>query len=163
MANQVVPTRRSLLLSASAAREVFVINSGNDTVSVFDTSLSGNVNALRQFGIITGLSAPLGIAVDTVNNEIFVVNKGNSSITVYGRTASGNIMPVRTISGASTGLSAPLGIAVDMVNNEIFVANTGMTDHGIREDRQREYRAGNGPFQAQTRACTPQTTLPWTR
>src|SRR5512143_2013800 len=88
---------------ATATREVFVISSRNDSVTVFDASLSGNVNALRQFGIITGLSTPLGIAVDTVNNEIFVVNKGNTSITVYGRTDSGNIAPVRTISGASTG------------------------------------------------------------
>ena len=93
-------------------REVFVINSGIDSVSVFDASLSGNVNALRQFGIITGLSAPLGIAVDTVNNEIFVTNSLINSITVYGRTDTGNITPARTISGASTGLSSPNGIAL---------------------------------------------------
>ena len=92
--------------------ELYVVNSANNSVSVFDPSADGNVSALRQFGNLTGLKSPVGIAVDTVNNQIFVANNGNNSITVYGRTDTGNIAPVRTISGANTGLHGPVGIAV---------------------------------------------------
>jgi DNA-binding beta-propeller fold protein YncE len=124
--------------ATAAAREIYVANSGNNTISVFDASAGGDANALRQFGKLTGLSGPQGIAVDTVHNEIFVANFSSDSITVYGRTGSGNIAPTRTISGASTGLSHPQGIAVDTVNNEIVVADNlndsitvyGRTDSG---------------------------------
>jgi DNA-binding beta-propeller fold protein YncE len=118
-------TTAAYTVAVKIAREIYVANNSNDTVSVYDSSFSGNMNALRQFGSLTSLSYPKGIAVDTVNNQIFVTNDGNNSITVYGWIDSGNIAPVRTISGASTGLSSPQAIAVDTVNNQIFVVNYG--------------------------------------
>src|SRR5271169_4588221 len=81
-------------VTVTMAREIFVANSSNDTVSVFDSSFNGDMSALRQFGSRTGLIYPQGIAVDTVNNQLFVTNYGNNSITVYGRMDSGNIAPI---------------------------------------------------------------------
>ena len=83
------------------------------------------------------MSAPAGLAVDTVNNEILVANI--SSITVYSLTASGNAAPLRTISGAATGLAQPIGLAVDTVNNEMLVANDKL-HHGLQPDRGRQRR-----------------------
>src|ERR1035437_3670348 len=104
-------------------RELFVVNSGGGSVSVFDASLSGDIDPLRTFGNLTGLSAPKGIAVDVTNNEFFVANSLNYTITVYSRTASGNMAPLRIISGPSTALNEPVSVAVDTLNNEIFVGN----------------------------------------
>jgi len=101
----------TVIVTGTSPREIYVANALNNTVSVFDASLAGDVNALRQFGSLTGLNVPQSIVVDAVNNEIFVANNDNPSITVYGRTDTGNIAPVRTISGASTGLNGPSDIA----------------------------------------------------
>jgi subtilisin family serine protease len=73
----------------------------------------------------TGLSAPSGVSVDTVNNEIGVANPAANSVTIYSRTANGNVKPLRSLSGPTTGLSGPTSIYVDTVNNEIGVTNSG--------------------------------------
>ncbi len=70
------------------------------------------MNALRQFGCLTGLDSPQGIAVDTLNDQIIVANSRNDSITGYGRTDSGDTAPIMTIAGPSTGLDSPWGIAL---------------------------------------------------
>lgn len=111
-----------------ADRELYVSDSGNSSLSVFDATINGDHYPLRTIaGGSTGLSSSGGIAVDTVNNEIVVPNTGIgiNSITVYARTASGDAAPLRTIVGTSTGLLDPEDIAVDTVNNEIMVVNTG--------------------------------------
>jgi DNA-binding beta-propeller fold protein YncE len=109
---------------AWAADELFVTNLANSSVTVYARTASGDVAPVRSLiGAATGLSAPEGVAVDTVNNELAVSNTGNNSITVYALTASGNVAPLRTITGASTGLSNPIGMAVDTVNNELLVTN----------------------------------------
>lgn len=109
----------------TATKELFVLNSGGSSVSVFDASSGGDILPLRTFGNVTGLSSPKGIAVDPIHDEIFVVNSLNYTITVYVRTANGNLAPLRVISGPTTGMIEPVSIAVDTVNNEIFVGNYG--------------------------------------
>jgi DNA-binding beta-propeller fold protein YncE len=112
--------------AAQAQNELFVTNNGNDSVTVYSRSTSGNVAPLRALaGNATGLNGPIGVAVDTVNNELFVANDNTDSITVYPLTANGNVTPTRTIAGAGTGLSVPVGLTVDPVNNELIVANQG--------------------------------------
>jgi hypothetical protein len=77
------------------------------------TASGTNVGPLRSItGSATGLSLPLGVALDTVNGEIQVVNEGNHSLTVYPRTGGGNIPPLRTVAGAGTGLASPNAIAL---------------------------------------------------
>jgi len=78
-------------------------------------------------GASTGLSAPAGIYVDTVNNEIGVADNWSAAIRVYGRSWNGTYSgaPLRTISGGSTGLVSPMGLYVDTINDEIGVANSG--------------------------------------
>src|SRR5512134_2148756 len=62
--------------------EVFVTNYLGDSVTTYSRTARGFRAPLRIIsGPATGLSAPAGFAVDTVNNEILVANV--SSITVY--------------------------------------------------------------------------------
>ncbi len=70
-------------------------------------------------GPSTGLSAPIDVAIDTVNNEVFASNEIGISATVYPRTANGDVAPTRTL-----GLGfQPLGVVVDNVNNELSLVS----------------------------------------
>lgn len=98
------------------------------SITIYGRLATGNVAPLRTItGASTGLSKPVGIWVDAVNNEI-VLGDGTDAaeaVFVYARTGSGNIAPIRTISGASTMLSKTRQVIVDTTNNEIYVANQG--------------------------------------
>src|SRR5438046_1985567 len=67
-------------------------------------------------GSNTGLTAPVGMAVDGASH-LYVANIRNNSITVYVAGASGDATPTATIAGGNTGLSAPFGIALDGAGN----------------------------------------------
>ena len=106
--------------------EIGVVNNGNNSITVYSRTATGNASPLRTItGAATLLSGPVGIYVDTTNNEIGVANSGNNKITVYSWTATGNASPLRTITGAATLLNSPVGIYVDTTNNEIGVVNNG--------------------------------------
>ena len=112
--------------TAAAQDELVVTNAGNNSITVYVRTASGDVAPLRTLqGPATGLSAPEGIALDLVHDELVVANAGNHSVTVYARTASGNTAPLRTLSGAATGLSNPRGVALDLIHDELVVANSG--------------------------------------
>ena len=109
---------------AAAADELFVTNAGNQSITVFTRTASGNVAPARTIvGAATLLHNPIGIAVDTAHDEIVVANLVGNSITVYSRTASGNAAPLRTISGSNTLLQNPRGLALDLTHDEIIVAS----------------------------------------
>jgi hypothetical protein len=128
---------------AVCAEELSVANAGNNSVTVYTRTASGNTAPIRILsGLATGLSGPTDLAVDTVNNELVVANFSNNSVTVYSRTASGNTAPTRTLQGSTTALTAaseltmdtennvtelhnPISLAVDTVNNELVVLNYG--------------------------------------
>ncbi|MGH7812613.1 MAG: LamG-like jellyroll fold domain-containing protein, partial [Candidatus Binataceae bacterium] len=141
------PTATSTTLCTPAA--FYVANSGNDSISVYSASDSGNStpNAVIS-GSNTGLDFPVGVAVDTSGN-IYVINSPGpgGSINVYPAGSNGNVAPNNatscsdtgggnaTICGTNTGLNLPNAIAVDS-SGTIYVANYG--DSSITE-----YSAGS--------------------
>jgi len=109
---------------ALAQNELFVANAGNNSVTVFSRTASGNTAPIRTLvGAATGLSSIQALAVDVTNDELFVANGSGPAITVYSLAASGNTAPLRTLTGAATGMSQPIYLAVDPTNNELFVTN----------------------------------------
>jgi len=61
----------------TANNELLVVNQVTNSVTVYARTASGNVAPLRTLsGAATGLSNPIGLAVDTVNNELAVGNFG---------------------------------------------------------------------------------------
>jgi hypothetical protein len=111
--------------------ELFVANQGNNSISVFSRSSSGNSAPLRSIsGLFTELSAPEGIAVDAAHDELVVANSGNDSVTFYDRNANEDAFPLHSIIGSQTGLSQPSGVALrpdpdDATAGSIIVANYG--------------------------------------
>jgi hypothetical protein len=94
---------------------LFVTNTGNNSVSVYDNAslLNGSVTPDRTLtGALTALSAPKGIYVDTTRNLLYISN-GTNQILVFNNVASanGNTAPVRTIDG----LDSPGGIFVSVL------------------------------------------------
>ena len=120
-----------MLMLDPSSNEIFVVNAADAasppaaaSVTVYDRTANGNVAPLRTLsGSSTGLSIPIGFALDRTNDEIVVTNAGPFSVTVYGRTASGDTAPLRTLVGASTGLDYPVGAYVDLPNQQLLVSN----------------------------------------
>jgi hypothetical protein len=111
---------------AEGQEELVVTNFTNNSVTVYARTANGNTAPLRTLqGVATGLSGPVGVALDLVHNELVVTNFTNNSVTVYARTASGNTAPLRTLQGAATGLSGLGAVAVDLIHDEMAVANGG--------------------------------------
>ena len=124
-------------------QEFFVANTGNDTVTAYSLSASGNTPPLRRIvGASTGLAFSLprpfgnafnGISVDSANGEVFAVNDAAvpPSITVYNVTDTGDVTPLRVIKGAATTLGSPYDVEVDATNNEVFVTHRGPVDYEV--------------------------------
>jgi len=126
------PTSTPTPAPSSTAAEIYVANSGDNSVTVYPANPSGTLNEsplATIAGTNTGLSEPFGIAVDA-SGKIYVANRtgggvnGGGSITVYAAHPSGSLneTPLATITGSLTGLSGPSDIAVD-ANGKIYVTN----------------------------------------
>jgi len=110
-----------------AGKPLYVVNSGNNSVTVYAPGASGNATPTATIaGGNTGLLFPYAIALDGAGN-IYVTNAdgvtdpgGTTGIRVYAAGASGNATPTATIPD----FASPLGIALDGAGN-IYVADQG--------------------------------------
>jgi hypothetical protein len=103
--------------------EVFLMNSTDGKVLVFDRTASGDAAPKRTF--TASFTTANGIYVDTVHDEVVIAYPGANAIEFFARTATGTPAPLRTILGASTGLANPNMAVIDAVNDEVFASNTG--------------------------------------
>jgi hypothetical protein len=75
----------------TAHNEIGVVNSGTNTITIYDHLANGNVAPLRTVrGSATTLTNPAGIYLDPdpQKDEIGVVNRGNGTVTFYKRKYS---------------------------------------------------------------------------
>ena len=115
----------TLVRPPSIVSELYVANSGGNSVTVYAPGVTGNATPLRTIsGADTKLFGAKGVALDSIRN-LFVSNEyGN--ITVYAAGASGNVAPIRTIhtSGwayTGEGLDS-FGMALDSAGN-LYASN----------------------------------------
>ncbi len=124
-------------IALDAGGNIYVTSIFTTSVTIFPPigSTTGNLNESptativgpNGAGNLTGLGAPLGIAVD-VSGKIYVANSGSSenSITVYPALGTSvgklNEAPIATIAGTSTELRNPQGLAL-APSGAIFVTN----------------------------------------
>jgi YVTN family beta-propeller protein len=95
----------------SGKGEVFVANSGGNTVSVISDSNNSVVAA------VTVGSNPYDLDYDSARGEIFVANTYSRSVSVI---SDSNNQVVATVPVGS----GPLGVAYDPARGEVFVANS---------------------------------------
>lgn len=123
-----------------AKGEIFVANSGNNTVSVIsDTTNTVVANVSLAFGrssctggICHGVGGPVGLAYDSAKGEVFVVFTHNNTVSVISDTTNTVFANISLYSSAP-----PLyygGIAYDSTKGEVFVANYGNNSVDVISD-----------------------------
>lgn len=92
---------------------------GSNKVLVFAPDAVGNATPVRVIaGPHTGLSLPLGMAVDSLG-QLYVANRLGASVTVYARGATGDATPIRTLT--ATGMGSPEALAIGPAD-DLFVS-----------------------------------------
>jgi hypothetical protein len=117
--------------SASGATDLlYVGNDGNNSITVYPHTASGNVAPVRVIsGPRTGISDPGQLAEDGQNN-LYVANGKfgttsiNPAILVFAHGANGNVAPIRKIAGSRTGLNVIEAVTVDKTTGDIFVMDS---------------------------------------
>jgi hypothetical protein len=94
---------------------VYVASQGGSSGAVYAFNPNGAAKPLET--IVTGISEPMGIALDG-SGALYVANSGNNTVTVY---APGTTSPSKTF---TNGLSVPQGVAVGS-DGTTYVANEG--------------------------------------
>ncbi len=140
--------RRMIAATETLVDPVFVAESGNNRVLVYDVATIGNgesaQNVLGQSSFTTGtaaataagLNSPRGVAYDSVNNRLFVADTGNNRVLVYDMATITNGQNAVNVLGQSSytgtaaattqaGMNAPEELAYDSGNNRLYVADSG--------------------------------------
>jgi hypothetical protein len=101
---------------------------GNGSITIYAAGSTGQVLPVATIsGVNTGLTEPVGIALDSAGN-IYVSNlfggpSLNGSITEYAAGSNGDAAPIAIITSTTFAISEPQGIALDPADS-IYVANT---------------------------------------
>jgi len=104
---------------------MFITDFTNNSISGYGQSANCNCGpSIFIQGGNTGMSGPLGIAIDKSGN-MYVANENVGTITKYPGGANGNVAP----SFAIGGLASPIGVAVDASGN-LYVANSAASGVG---------------------------------
>jgi YVTN family beta-propeller protein len=123
------PTTSSPIVKSRSGGLVYVVNPGNDTVSVIRTSSNRVIRQLR-----TG-DEPQSVAVDTSDRYLFVANAAAGTVTVFRIT---NPNPNRFSATRRTTLrvgSEPWNIVASPDGRRIFVANSGQDTISVIDAR----------------------------
>lgn len=108
------PTDPGTQLSAAG---IYVSTAGGSVV-VFPLTASGNVAPSRKIsGASTGLSLPIGLAVDK-SGSLYVANRTGSKITVYALGANGDVAPTRALT--DTAMKSPQAVYLDNTNDAVY-------------------------------------------
>ncbi len=121
----------------SSKGEVFVVNSGSNSVS----AISDNTNAV--VATVTVGQSPYRVVYDSAKGEIFVANYGANSVSVISDNTNAVMATV------SVGTS-PSSFAYDSGKGEIFVANSGSGTVSVISDSNNAVvttvTVGSGPY-----------------
>jgi DNA-binding beta-propeller fold protein YncE len=124
------------------ARQLYVCNSGNDNVTIYNAEANGDQAPLRSFGDVTALVNPYDVSIDTRTNEIYVINDVTADhfnkIAIYGINDQGNSPPKRTIyaenpcrDNSADCIHNAHTIAIDETRNEIYLLDQSVSSIGV--------------------------------
>ena len=115
-------------LYVDVAHDEMIVDSGDDSVLVFNRAASGDVTPLRKLGgPKTQIRNIYGMAVDSVHSLIVIANRvdlggRNSSdgILIFNRTDDGDVPPRAGVAGPRTGIIKIRQVVVDEERGQIF-------------------------------------------
>src|SRR6266516_60461 len=108
----------------------YVANFTGNSITVYAAGAAGNATPAASIaGSNTGLSVPVGIALDATG-RLYVIDNFSNTITIYAPGAAGDATPAATIAGSNTGLNRPVGIAVD-ATGRLYGTNFGSGNFSI--------------------------------
>jgi hypothetical protein len=124
-------TARSILIStvllagaiAVSSADVYVANTENASVTVYETTAVGDAPPIRTIsGERTGLVFPMSVTTDLENQELYVADFHGQAVRVFDLMADGDVAPLRTlINGSNSNLSQPRMVGLDLIRDEIYV------------------------------------------
>jgi DNA-binding beta-propeller fold protein YncE len=104
---------------------LYVVNRGNDSITVYPNSRGGNVApTIVIAGARTTLKAPASLQLDA-GNAIWVANFGSDAVLKFAAGANGNVAPILRLAGAKTGLHSPNSLHYAFRSGDIYVLNRG--------------------------------------
>ena len=119
------------ILADAATGRLYVADTGNQRVQIFDTATMANVATLGTAGLVGSdnahFNAPKGVAVDTAVNEILVADSANNRVQRFDATSfayKGTIGGAGLSVGNSDYLGSPSAIAYDALSNLVLVADS---------------------------------------
>ena len=102
-----------------------MVNALNNSITEYAPAATGNTAPVATIaGSATGISNPIGIAVDTTG-QLYVSNAGTNSITRYSPGANGNVTPNFLLQGDQTQLNGPKGLTFSATGALIVANDTG--------------------------------------
>lgn len=132
-----IPTSAGLSQPAGIALDrinsiIYVSNPGNGTLTAyrvtFSTATGPETATYTRLTVaaVSGLSAPLGLALNPAFNTLYVANKGNNTVGVYLVSVSGdNVTITPRTAPALNSLSGPIGLALSPSGGVLYIANNG--------------------------------------
>ncbi|NPD27101.1 DUF6519 domain-containing protein [Corallococcus exiguus] len=121
--------------------ELYVANGGDDSVAIFSRDGQGGLQQARVLsGKKTGLSGPLGLALDAERKLLFVAGAGKAQVTgltaatrasrstflaLFDAQAEGDVVPLARWTGEQLGLNRAAGLALNAQRKELYVADHG--------------------------------------
>ncbi|MEI9982788.1 MAG: IPT/TIG domain-containing protein [Aliidongia sp.] len=117
--------------------EIFVADTGNDRIQVFDAKsfayvatlgASGAGNAKLAAAGNTGFDAPGGLQSDAATGRLYVADTGNQRVQIFDSATSAYVATLGTAGSAGSDnahFNAPKDVVVNAAANEILVADSG--------------------------------------
>ena len=122
------------LVGSSTDRFLYVANSADNTVSVFQIEPSGLLKLVPPTGalrnpVAVGGNAPSALALSSTGQFLYVANRASNNVTVFQVETSGLLTLIPTAGGSTNpvpvGGTSPNGIAVAPNGQFLYTANGG--------------------------------------